>query len=105
MSSSILPGGMKFGTRIPVSISNADTPKRIAPTDDGEVFRDEDTGEVVDMVNIRTRGGRQAFHHVSLGLVWKVTNSKRRNAKMTIFAGSCNPYGTNVEFLVVKDPV
>ena len=100
---SILPGGgMKFNTRVPVSISNADKPKKIAVTDDGEVFRDEDTGEVVDMVNIRTGGGRQAFHHVSVGLVWKVANTKRRDAKMTILAGSCNPYGTNVEFLVVE---
>ena len=54
----------------------------------------------VDMVNIRTGGGRQAFHHVSVGLVWKVTNSKRRDAKMTIFASF--PCGTNVEFLMAE---
>ena len=103
--SSILPGGtMTIRTKIPMTISGATAPRKVIVIGEGEGLRDSESGRVLEMIPVRTGGGRQALHHITVGIFRTPTTIKKGkpDKRVVLSAGNLMTNGTEVTFLVLE---
>ena len=71
---------------------------------EGDGLRDSESGRVLEFRTVRTEGGRQALHHVTVGVFRTPSTLKKgkMEKKLILSAGNLMTNGSEVTFLMME---